>query len=109
VARRPHHLTLPRGFHDVTPAEAQTRISLQAEWLDLCSSHGYQPTILPPVGYASTFAEGHHAGENRTYEFTDRNDRRLALASDSPSTPSAASRSPSAASASNTRPPPYGC
>lgn len=81
--QRPQHLTLPRGFDDVFPETTEVRRRLQNEWLDLCSSHGYQPVTLPPVGFASTFTDGHHAGENRTYEFDDRKRRRLALASDS--------------------------
>lgn len=81
--QRPQHLTLPRGFDDVLPEITAVRRRLQNEWLDLCGSHGYQAVTLPPVGFAPTFTDSHHAGENRTYEFDDRKGRRLALASDS--------------------------
>jgi histidyl-tRNA synthetase len=77
------HLDLPRGMHDVHPEQAEVHNRLRHDWFTACSLAGYQPVEVPPVGFADTFTTGHNVAGDRTYQFTDRKGRELALVSDS--------------------------
>ena len=70
-------------MHDVHPEQAEVHHRLRQAWFTTCGLAGYQPVEVPPVGFADTFTTGHSVGRGRTYQFTDRKGRELALVSDS--------------------------
>lgn len=70
-------------MHDAHPEQAETYRRLREAWFNASALAGYQPVEVPPVGFADTFTTGHNAAGDRTYQFTDRKGRQLALVSDS--------------------------